>query len=344
MKKVLIILITLLFVNDVYATNTDNISKVEYKWYKEEKIEETYYPKKDKLLGFNEDENQIKFGDYSEWNNKYCSYSKDYYSVEEKELNKYRKVINTRYIELEYNPRNIPHDSFKEIKIFYEQKNINYKVIKNDEYVVKIDLEKEYDTEKLSFYIDIDSRYLIYLSNNIELTKLSLGYLVMPQFDGKELKINDKWIINESTFVDELTNEENDDSKLKYKLGKEKSCRIREIYTYRYKLKRKYYDDNYHIFIDGYIPDIDNSIIYYLDENNKINKINNNTSNYEYEEKIETGLNSNSKNNYKENQTYITKYIDKEVKKIPLIIYIIIFFLVVIIITQSIKIMKKNDD
>lgn len=346
MKKVLIILITLLFVNDVYATNTDNISKVEYKWYKEEKIEETYYPKKDKLLGFNEDENQIKFGDYSEWNNKYCSYSKDYYSVEEKELNKYRKVINTRYIELEYNPRNIPHDSFKEIKIFYDNNIINYKIIKNDEYVIKIELEKEYDTEKLSFYIDIDSRYLIYLSNNIELTKLALGYLVMPQFDGKKIEINDNWIIKESTFVDELIIDEIDNSKLKYKIGKENSCRIREIYTYRYKEKRKYYDDNYHVFIDGYIPDIENQIIYYSDKNDTVNITKNIESNYKNktnEDEI-TIKNEDKTKNIKEEQKYITKYIDKEVKKIPLIIYITIFFLVFIIIIQSIKIMKKNDD
>lgn len=342
MKKLLIILITILFVNDVYATNTDNISKVEYKWYKEEKIEETYYPKKDKLLGFNEDENQIKFGNYSEWNNKYCSYSKDYYSVEEKELNKYRKVINTRYIELEYNPRNIPHDSFKEIKIFYDNNIINYKIIKNDEYVIKIELEKEYDTEKLSFYIDIDSRYLIYLSNNIELTKLALGYLVMPQFDGKKIEINDNWIIKESTFVDELIIDEIDNSKLKYKIGKENSCRIREIYTYRYKIERKYYDDSYHVYVENYMPDIENIIIHYSKEDNELNNSKNFLENKESESIKEE---ESKKNNIEEKpKKNITNSIEKKENKKILKKSYIFLILALIIIILLIKIIKKNVD
>lgn len=283
MRRVLLILMTISFVKNVYATNDNNISKIEYKWYKEERVEGIYYPKKEKLSGFYEDESDIQYGEFSEWDNKYCTYSKEYYDVEKDDVNKYKKIINTRYIELSYNPRGTPHERFKEIKIFYENKIINHRVIRDDEYSMRLELEKEYETPKLSFYIDLDSIYLIYLSNNIEFSKLSVAKRIMPQFDGKESKVDESWIFSESTFVDELTNEEVKNSQLIRPIGVEKACRIREIYTYRYKIERKYFDDSYHVYVENYIPDIENIIIHYSKEDNELNNSKNFLENKESE-------------------------------------------------------------
>ena len=87
-KVVLIFILNILFVNNIYATNDSNISRVEYKWYKEEKIDGKYHPKQEKLSGYYEDEENITYGNYSEWDNKYCTYDTEAYSVEQEKVNK----------------------------------------------------------------------------------------------------------------------------------------------------------------------------------------------------------------------------------------------------------------
>ncbi len=344
MKKIFILLLSiLLLVTKVYATSGKEISRIEYKWYKEKQIEGTFYPKKDNLSGYYENQDIIEYSNYSEWDSKYCSYSKEYYDVEEKTIIKYEKVVKTKYIRLELIRGIGTYDDFKEIKVFYENKELNYKYFQDDVYGIKLELENEYDTDKLHFFIDIDVRYFIYLENNDGLKIIS--YSVIPFYYGKKLFPNYEWITPKTLYELKTSEEKIENSEFVKNISEEKMCRAREIKTYRYKIKREYYDNDYHIYVEGYIPDIKNSIIYYKDDSEKNNNSNNQISYTEPPEKIELPQKIDDKLlNNNEKIIYKTEYINKEVKKIPLKIYILLIILIIIIIFETIKIIEKKVD
>lgn len=343
-KKIVLFIGIISISSNASAISTDNISKIEYKWYKEELKEELYYPKKDNLSGYLENENNIKYGDYSKWDKQYCSYQEDYYNKEEKVITKYEKIINTRYIKLELIHNIGTYADFKVIKVFNESEELNYHIIQNDNYGIKLDLGKEYNTEKLHFYIDIDVKYFIFLSNNIEMTKISINSSVIPRYDGKDVYPNENWITNNSTFVSEESESLIENSIFIKNIIKENLCRVQEIYTYRYKTERKYYDDNHHVFIDGYLPDIKTAIIYYKDKQTPLSIPETQKENIEHIEKTEQ---INTQKNIPvevEKTIYVPKYINKEIIKIPLKIYLILIILLIIIILETKIILSKKVD
>ena len=352
MKKLFIILLLIMIsIKDANALTNKKIDRVEYKWYKEEIIDSKYYPKKDNLSDYLENKDNITYGNYTEWNNKYCSYSKEYYLLEEKEVIRYEELLKSRYILL-CSIRDIGTSrDFKVVTVYYDNKQIKYKVISYDPYDIKLDLEKEYDTDKLEIYIEtFDISYLIYLANDINFEKITISYSVNPKNNLKKLIWNEKWLTEKSTYEEKISEIPVQSSKSIKNIINDKICRVKEINTYRYKTKRTYFDDNYHIFIDGYIPDITTSVIYYNDESkqqkdNKINEtdneINNENKNLNQQENVIKKNESTKKCN---NAKVKIKYIEKRIKKIPKKIYTIIFSLLIIILYQRIRIMKKNGD
>lgn len=354
MKKTLILLFgIILLITRVSADNNKDISRIEYKWYKEEKIEELFYPKKDNLSGYLEDENKIKYGNYSKWDNQYCENPKEYYQIEEKTIYKYEELLKTKYIKLESLYNIGTSDDFKTIKIFYENSELNYTIIQKDTYLITIELEKEYETDKIKLYIDTDVRYFVYLFNDSEFNKQIVSYSVIPRHDGKELIWNEKWISQKSTYEEKTSENKINDSKSIKNIIEERICRVREIKTYRYKTKREYYDDKYHIFIEGYLPDIQNSVIYYNDNSKKeitkqpTNQQNDTTINSLEKETKELILKEEVDNRILKNNEkiiYKTEYVDKIISKIPLKIYLILIILIIIIVFETIKIISKKVD
>lgn len=341
MKKIILtLLLLILLTKNVFASEENNINKVLYKWYKEEKIDSLFYPKKETLTDYQEEKNNIQYGEYSEWDNKYCSYSKEYYLVEEKNITKYDELLKTKYIMLESLYNIGISDDFNIIKIYYNKNELSYKIIDYSTYRIKIELEKEYDTDKLEFYIETSAvRYFIYLFNDINFKKQIISYSVIPRHDGKRLVWTKEWISEKSNYESKVSEDTVSESKSIKNISSEFICRVREINTYRFKTERKYYDDKYHIFIDGYIPDVESRLIYYeenKDTQKQIIEINKNESN-ENIIKEENAIEENHeilKCDSSNNKTIIKK---KIIKKVPLKIYIVIIALIFVIVIQMIK-------
>ena len=352
MKKILILLIIILSINYVYAEEKE-ISHIEYKWYKEERIDTKYYPKKDNLPGYYEDTNIVKYSEQTQWAKSYCAYKEDYYLIESLTAIKYKRPINVRYILLNTSLGTEGVDNYKTIKIFDNNHELNYKVLINDRSVTKIELDKEYNPIYLHFYIETDLRYFIYLFNNYDQTKLAISYSVIPYYHGYTLYPTKEWIGNTSIFIDEGTTGKAPDSPLVKDITEETICRVQEINTLRYKLQRKYYDDNYHIYIEGYLPDINESVIYYKEKEEQTEppkietKIETQTETKikTIKEKIYEYLTPEKQTIYETNTIYKDKYKYKNIYKkiIPKKIYIIIIILIMIILLETMYIMSKNE-
>ena len=330
MKKLFLILLFTFFPIKVLASNGDNSVDIRYKWYQEKVIDEVYYPKGMILDGYMEDITNIKYGLYSEWKEEYCDYSEDYYNKEYKDIIYYDSIVKTRYIKIEPTRYYQCEDGscFDEIRVYNEMNLVNYNIIQVNEMGIILELEQEYDTSKLWFYIDTHSRYSLYLSYDKELTQMSLGHYITSYIDGKIVIPDDTWILSYAKYVPMETNNIENITVFDKNVEENRICRVREIMTYRYKKDRIYYDNNYYTYIDNYIPDIYDYVIaneyntYKNDECKSENLVNN-----------ESGMeNVNNEIEYQDVYVYRIPYI---VKVLLVIMFLIILLLIVI---------KKNVD
>ena len=353
MKKILFLLLVILNINYVCALEKE-ISHIEYKWYIEEMIDTKYIPKKDNLSGYYEDTTDIEYSPPTQWNKSYCEYNKENYLIEEYATNKYKRPVNTRYIILNTRQGIEGVRNYKTIKIFDNDHEINYITLINNENLTKLELDKEYNTIYLHFYIDTELNYTINLYNNTPLTKLALSYSVNSSIDGKTLYPTKEWINENTVFVQEGTTGDVPNSPLIKDIDKDILCRVKEINTLRYKIQKKYYDDDYHTYIEGYIPDIKECVIYYKDTEEK-EEIEKEVIEPKIETKTETKLIPKIETKIKTIKEKIYEYLkpEKETiykdkikyihkKVIPKTIYIVIIILLFIIIIQAIKILFKN--
>ena len=208
MKKLFLILLFTFFPINVLASNGDNSVDIRYKWYQEKVIDEVYYPKGMILDGYMEDITNIKYGLYSEWKEEYCDYSEDYYNKEYKDIIYYDSIVKTRYIKIEPTRYYQCEDGscFDEIRVYNEMNLVNYNIIQVNEMGIILELEQEYDTSKLWFYIDTHSRYSLYLSYDKELTQMSLGHYITSYIDGKIVIPDDTWVLSYAKYVPMETN------------------------------------------------------------------------------------------------------------------------------------------
>lgn len=353
MKKIIILLLSLLLTKQVYAQEKQ-ISKedivIKYKWYKEIITDEIFYSKKDSLEGYLEDESIIEYGNYTGWNSKYCSYSNSDYVIETKTRNRYKIVGNTRYIKIS----NTTSKDKNKINIFSEKKLVNFEIVKENNEGIIIKLDSIYNTYNLWFYIDLNKEYTITLSyyenfNTETLTKTIINQkLLIPDYTWKTQKTN---------YIEIVTEEKIDTTPFIMSLSSEILCRAKEIKTYRYKIKKEYYDNNYYENIDGYIPDTDDYIVEYhgkklmditeiskLIESNKQEKEKNIVTKIEYllpNVKVNTQQISNNiiKNNsieYIPKTTVIEKYISKEITNKDKVSYILLIIISIILLFSSI--------
>ena len=342
-------------VNCVYASTefpeiTDDI-EIKYRWYKE-KITGDYYPLQTITSEDLVDVTKIKFSKFSGWDQLNCRLNSHQYLIEQKTANIYTKVESVRYVVF----KNFKYNN--NIKIYNENKQIDFKIISQTEEEVKIDMNRSYLVESLLFIVDTSEKYKIafYAQNDFK------KEIISKEIEGTKIfSANKDWITDKTVFVN-LSSEINyPTSDLTRITSINYYCRYREIYVYKYEMKREYYDENYYLNVDGYIKDTDDYKIYYkgepitntieitkekivkvpqtkyvyietepkktLDENNEIE---NDTS-----EEVQKNTCSNEKE---------FKIVEKEIFKIPKRTYLIIIILIGIIIclTTTIIIFKKN--
>lgn len=350
MKKIIFILLFVANITIVHANESKDITadaQIKYKWYREEIVEGIYYPKKDILEGYLEDSTNVIIAPYyTVWDEKYCNYSQENYYIEQKKDYIYRVLQNTRYIKLE----NINYEKINNIRIFFKNNELEYEVIEKNDNEIKIDLKEIYDSSKLWFAIDAESSYDIGLSKTLDAKTLILSKHITKD----KILIPDKsWIVkntNKSILYTDERLEENDFTELK---SVNYVCRVKEKKSYRYKVNRVYYDNNYYTYVENYIPDKEDYIIEYTKElpieiieitqlvkDKEIQKeyiYINDFENINSEEKIETQDSSIIDQNSIIETKYIENEIIKKVYKIPKKIYLIIAILLIIIIVEIIK-------
>ncbi len=371
MKKIIIILVFLLsmvsIVIEVKAdeelspeTETEqllditNDIEIRYKWYKEERVEGTYYLKGKTLKGYLEDKTITKYGKPIYDNSQICASPESYYNFSSSTSYGHSMIIEMRYVKLNkpINPENI--------KIYYKKNLIEYEVINQENNQITIDLKQDYLPGDIWFYIKYSQPYEIELSSNSisKIVKLS------KYIENEEIIIPDKsWIKEPNQEIIRYTQfqyENNDFITFKFKRT---TCTGLEILTYRYKIAKVYYDDNYHSYVEGYIKDEEDFIVLYkgkpLTNIVEITKIvkDKEIQYIELEPKkiiVREACSITSEKNNENNESIDTEekivtkteYIEKEkeIKKIPKYIYIIIVVLILIIIYETIKILKKKVD
>lgn len=259
MKKILLLFIMIIFIFPVYAEELPDITndiEIRTKWYREEEIGQ-YHPKGDDLLGYTENPDKIEYSITSGYSSNYCLLPTENYLVYKTKIYKYKYVYYTKYITLtdfEYN---------NNVAIFYKGNKQNYDIISNDSKTVVLKLSLAASTEDLLLFIDYEKPYNITLSFDEELQTIALS----KDINGEKVLIPDKtWITEDTTYFDSTSTANIVNKDLITHMGSNETCRYQQIYTYRYKINKIYYDDNYHHFVEGYLPDMSDIKVYYKGE------------------------------------------------------------------------------
>ena len=347
MKKIFLLLTFILFIDNVNATtNITEDTELKFKWYKENVIEELYYPKKDNLPDYLEDVTKIEYGEYSDWNSEYCDYSSDYYLIENKIISSYDKLDKVKYIRINNASATCPSGRcWDEVKVYYNNENLSYKVLSDNYYGLLLELPNYYEPEKLLFYIKTEHQQVIYLSKNKDIPPIMIS---SPASIENIRVLDDNWQATDESYINVEIEGDQPNIPLIKNIQIRKVCRVSEIKTYRYKVEKEYYDDNYYSFLENYIPDINDYIVYYnkqLPETKEIiKKVIVPKIEKEYIYLPDENDNSECENitNPEEKIIYKTEYIDKIKNKIPISIYFIFIGLIIIIIFLIIKNLAKK--
>lgn len=343
----LIFIISINYVSAEEYPEVTSDSEVRYKWYKETITGGYYSPIKSITRNDIVDISNIRYvGPKNVYSAANCSLPSEYYLLEEIIIRDYKKVNDASYVLIE----NIKFDN--NIKIYFNQQPINYSIIEQKENQVKINLRTPYLCDKLLFFVDVDTEYTISLYKDSGFKK----QIISKTIENEKISIPDKsWITDKTEFISDSTSvveyEESDLTKL---IRETVNCSAREKYVYKYDVTKEYYDDNYHLSVDGYIKDVSDYKIYYKGKpitntieiiqekivevpkiqyvyiENEIQK-NDSSQPLECKDKVITETVYETK----------TEIVEKEIPKIPKKIYIVIAMLILLILGLLIKIYIK---
>lgn len=228
------------------------------------------------------------------------------------------------------------------------------------------------------FFVDTNEDYKISLYSNDSFKNHTLSKNIINE----KISIPDKtWITEQTEYESGRALKELIASDLTTVILREEECIYRDIMVYRYNTERQYYDDNYHVYVEGYLKDTNDYKFYYKGEPiksepiiktieiikeklikepqieyvyiEKENKKNIPQIEYVYIEK--TNNENEQKNDSSNNEIgcmpeIITKteikkeIVEKEIPKTPKIVYLIGLILIMIIIFLIIKKRKKYVD
>lgn len=257
MKKIILILmLIIIIILPVEAEELPDITndiEIRTKWYKEKEIGK-YHPKGDDLLGYMENPEKIKYSEYSTYSDAYCLLPEENNLIYKQRLYKYKYVSYTQYITLtnfEYSDN---------VFIFYQGNKQSYEVISNENNKVVLKLPLPVSTEYLLFFIDYEGTYNITLYFDEALSIIALS----KDINREKVLIPDRTWLSDNTYYRTGTSSTNIiNSNLITHIGTTDTCRYQKIYTYRYKIEKEYYDNEYHNYIEGYLPDMNEIKVYY---------------------------------------------------------------------------------
>ena len=327
MKKILFTIILLLSISPTYAEEIDitNDIEIKTKWYKEE-IEDTYYKKGEPLEGYIEDQSRISYSKELEWSEEYCTGA---ISDQKRVLRVYKLLEGIRYIVLDrFNYNN-------NVIILYKGMPYRYEIQFQNEEKVTFKLVHTAEPNNLIIIVDTNEPF------NITLTSDHTQLLYKQVRNEKVLIPNNTWMLLNDSYEEVVRIDSEEKGGFVTLLTETRQCAKQEEKTYRYKINRTYYDNEYHSFIEGYLPDYTDYKVYYkgkelIKENIKYIKGDNIIKYIKGEDKItyvETCSNEESEPIKEIEYKYIdnSKVIEKTPKKIKYILFglisIILFFI-----------------
>ena len=175
-KKHLIIFLLLTIISipvkaetTTYPDITEDI-EIRYRWYKEI-IQDNgkYYPLRKIKEGDKYDKSNYKFVKSTSVNTESCSYPNEFYLIEKRTFKKYKKTYDTKFVVID----NIVPET--EIKIYYENQPLNYRVVSHENNSLIIDLNGEKKCDNLLFYINTNNKYKISLYRDSNLEQIILS-------------------------------------------------------------------------------------------------------------------------------------------------------------------------
>lgn len=269
--------------------------EIRYKFYKEKEVGD-YVLVSDNSSNYQYvDEDNFIYSEFSDYQEESCNNGDNI--VEYKEFYPYqKKIMDSKYVIIDELKKAI---KFNKIKVFYKETEIPFEFatcpncISNLDNIVEINnrivlqLDDYYDAHYLTFYIEADSTYQNILYTLLTSNDIEGKYIAIRKIANSNLYDyipNDRWFsmaeMSPILYSDIPVIE--DENTIIY--PKVNMCRYKEKMVYKYNIEKEYYDDNYHINVDGYIRDLDNSKTYYRyilkkEENLVNNNISNNINN-----------------------------------------------------------------
>ncbi len=260
MKKIILTLIIFLFIPIVNAEELTELNnyEIKYKFYKE-KVDFKYYPKGEYLEGYIEDESNSKYSEYSEWQDN-CEVD-DNIEIEYKKKYTYKEIKKVGSIKI----HNFSGERDQTGIIVYNgNKKINYKDVSLSWKDIYIQLDDYYNPSDLLIYP--------FFKNNVDFTitmfsDFNFQDLILERRVTRSYFINividSNFYVLPNAYIEKTYDIELEDNFFRSKIREDTKCRYRNILTYRYKIDKEYYDNNYHTNVEGYKKDYDNFKIYY---------------------------------------------------------------------------------
>lgn len=264
MKKITLFLIIFLFIPKAFAIDLEELNdyEIRYRFYKE-KIDSLYYHKGENLEGYIEDENNIKYSEYTLWQDN-CDINNNV-DIEYKKEYTYKEIKKVGSIKM-YNFSNERDQTG--IIIYEGNKQINYRNISPTWSEIHIKLDNYYNAGDLliyAFFLNrVDFTIRMYSDLNFEDPILERR-IVRSNF--YNILVDSDFYVLPNAYTENTYDIELEDDFFRKKIKENNKCRYRNILTYRYKIDKEYYDDNYYTNIDGYQKDYDDFKIYYQKDN-----------------------------------------------------------------------------
>lgn len=265
-------------INNIYEIQT--ITK--YKFYQENIIGEYVQKGNAKYPYF--DQEKIIYGEYSEHKEK-CDENND---VKYSNIYPYRVLKDINYVKIYNQSRNT---IINNIDIYNLDKKVEYSILESSNYenniintdgyiLLKLNDKIEYNQFNIIFSSKEPSSIISYVLYDHDKNLLLDTTILLGSTNNQPL-ISNIPLTNYTNIL--YSNEEiiKDSNNLIYKPILK--CQERSIAIYNYDIEKVYYDDNYHINVDGYIKDLNNYNVYYRYVINEDQLITNKLKNYKKE-------------------------------------------------------------
>ena len=324
MKKILFTILLLFSLSKVYADiDITKETELKTKWYKEE-TEETYYKKGEELPGYLENPNIIIQTGSLEWSEDYCD---ETINRQERIVRKYNVLEGIHYLLID----NFVYQN--NVTVLYKGIIYEYEIIDLEEEKIIIKFPELLEPHNIILFIDADRPY------NVTLTTDHTQLLYKSNNRKKVLIPDNTWLLLNEVYQEVTRIDSEEKGAYVTLLSEKKECAKYEEQTYRYKVNKVYYDDNYHSYIDGYIRDYsDYKLIYKGDITKETIKYLKGEEIINYVEKECPPQEPIKEIEY--------KYIDntKVIEKVPLSAKLIILGLILLIILMLYLFISKNVD